>query len=54
MTSRSFGEIPGRGLPSRSPQADNCKSMGRLWFAKTPAGREINNIAWCHLTTVLL
>jgi hypothetical protein len=25
-----------------------------LLFAKTPAGREINNIAWCHLATVLL
>src|ERR1700746_3678294 len=25
-----------------------------LWFAKTPADREVNNIAWCHLTTVLL
>ena len=24
-----------------------------LWFAKTPSDREINNIAWCHLTTVL-
>jgi predicted nuclease of predicted toxin-antitoxin system len=26
----------------------------QLWFAKTPADREVNNIAWCHLTTVLL
>jgi di/tricarboxylate transporter len=25
-----------------------------LWFAKTPADRGINNIAWCHLTAVLL
>jgi hypothetical protein len=25
-----------------------------LWFAKTPADREINNIACCRLTTVLL
>jgi len=25
-----------------------------LWFAKTPADREINNMACCHLTAVLL
>jgi hypothetical protein len=24
-----------------------------VWLARTPAYREINNIAWCHLTTVL-
>jgi hypothetical protein len=25
-----------------------------VWFAKTPADREINNIPCCHPTTVLL
>jgi hypothetical protein len=33
----------------QQPQADLT-----VWFATTLAGREINNIAWCHLATVLL
>jgi formyltetrahydrofolate deformylase len=41
-------------LASHRPRVAIFVSKYDLWFAKTPADREISNIACCHLTAVLL
>jgi hypothetical protein len=48
-----MGMVANHGL-AKLPRVQTAHLFSILWFAKTPADREINNIAWCHLTTVLL